>query len=510
MHDIAVCLQSRKLSDIVIPGSHDSATYGFAPGQGLDLATTQDEDLKAQLNDGMRKFDIRVEYTNGASGLDYYAHHGSGITDQISHWLTLTRMFKDISEWAHEPGHEHEIILLSLTMDPPTGTYNENDCGVFGAQMGGDLLSPDNLKSLAGTTDPGQLTLGQLWSLPVGDGGTALVIMDNIPCLVKAGVESPGGAQWGPFSPAGQTLYSGYYADQCTAYGISRVVYPNTNQYLGISNMVGTAAYFRNTVGSGGGLPNPLGPPKVGGLYELDIQGTPEAAPPSGPSIPSCLVTPLSMLPDENEVLNDLNFGGNPGSPVAPSIIAGDFVEATGLFNDAMAWDQQPLAPAAPEITGVTNGAGQVTVAFSDKSYGTDPITSYTVTATDQTNPAGSRTASGDSSPVAMKGLIIGDMYDITVTATNINGTSPPSAPSAITSGVSPTFVSGPAANADFGAPYASGFAVTGAPPPTVMHIHGELPPGLTLQGNGNTDRQPLQGRKLHVHRAGHQPAGFR
>ena len=45
-------------------------------------------------------------------------------------------------------------------------------------------------------------------------------------------------------------------------------------------------------------------------------------------------------------------------------------------------------APAAPAIAGVTLGDGQVGVAFSDASTGTDPITSYTVSATDNNHPA--------------------------------------------------------------------------------------------------------------------------
>jgi hypothetical protein len=62
---------------------------------------------------------------------------------------------------------------------------------------------------------------------------------------------------------------------------------------------------------------------------------------------------------------------------------------------------------------------------------------------------------------------------------------------------VLPTFVSLPAANTDLAAPYFSGFAVAGAPPPTVTQVSGELPPGLTLRSDGNLTGTPTPGRPL-------------
>jgi len=140
MHDIAVCLASRKLSDIVIPGSHDSATYGFAPGQGLDIATTQDEDFFGQLNGGMRQLDIRVEKHDGNSGPGFYAHHGYGATDQISSTLTLALIFAEISTWAQLDADPQEIIMLNLAIDPP-GSDDQADCAMFGYQMQDGLVT---------------------------------------------------------------------------------------------------------------------------------------------------------------------------------------------------------------------------------------------------------------------------------------------------------------------------------------------------------------------------------
>jgi hypothetical protein len=47
-HDIAPCLEYRKLSEIAIPGSHDSGTYAITLFQDGGFATTQDENFTAE------------------------------------------------------------------------------------------------------------------------------------------------------------------------------------------------------------------------------------------------------------------------------------------------------------------------------------------------------------------------------------------------------------------------------------------------------------------------------
>src|SRR5437764_5331799 len=84
MHDLASHLSNRKLSDIVIPGSHDTGTYSLDPAINDD-AITQSEDLIHQLDDGAREFDIRVRATKGG----YYLNHG----EAVSPWLRLNRIF---------------------------------------------------------------------------------------------------------------------------------------------------------------------------------------------------------------------------------------------------------------------------------------------------------------------------------------------------------------------------------------------------------------------------------
>jgi YVTN family beta-propeller protein len=101
--------------------------------------------------------------------------------------------------------------------------------------------------------------------------------------------------------------------------------------------------------------------------------------------------------------------GAGTGSPSAPS----NSVTPRGL-------------PGAPTIASVTPAAGQVTVAFSPPaSDGGAPIAVYTVTSS-----PGGISVSGTSSPINVTGLTSGTTYTFTVTATNVVGTGPASAPS--------------------------------------------------------------------------------
>ena len=94
-----------------------------------------------------------------------------------------------------------------------------------------------------------------------------------------------------------------------------------------------------------------------------------------------------------------------------------------------------PLGPpTAPNGSGpIAAGTNaQATVSFTPPTFtGGSPITGYTVTATDVTNPtSGGQTGAATSSPITVTGLTNGDTYTFAVTATNAQGTGVPSAAS--------------------------------------------------------------------------------
>lgn len=137
--------------------------------------------------------------------------------------------------------------------------------------------------------------------------------------------------------------------------------------------------------------------------------------------------------------------------------------------------------PGYPVTFKVTSGEAATAPVLS---AGSAPITSYTVSATDQEFPtAPAVTATGSSSPIAVKGPTDGDPYGFTVTATSADGPSPSSKPSGpINVGVGPTIVSSPA-NGTVNEAYSSRSTFTGAPAPTVTlacavrMLTGSFPP---------------------------------
>ena len=414
MHDLQDKLWARKLSDIVIPGSHDTGTYGLPTDPISLVGRAQNEDITSQLNDGIRDFDIRVKWSEGLgtvaepcySNGDYYAQHG--VLTACS--VTLSDIFDQIDTWANLPGHQQEILLVGLSIDNNGGGGTQGlvltqDCQALGTALGSALLTPSDLEAAGYSADPGQVTLGQLWAMP----GHPRVIVSDDTCMNLAG---QGGGLWNPDPPFGSGAGQSFYANQCYAApydewaGLEQIGMP------GIESQVKSAAEIRAYQGGGddwfpGNAEQP-GPVMQGGLYTLFVQATPTWACTfslAGFDAAADRQVLAALYPDwwQNVPLFHANV----------NIIAGDFVEDTDLVKDTLAMDES-----YPEVPGAITpaGADQVKVPLS---AGGVPASAFAARVTDYTGVAlpGAQVAYQISGPAAYMGF--GPKRAKTVTVTS-------------------------------------------------------------------------------------------
>ena len=115
------------------------------------------------------------------------------------------------------------------------------------------------------------------------------------------------------------------------------------------------------------------------------------------------------------------------------AILIAASVQTLGMGSAAAAPAPNAIGrPGPPRNVDAVAANAEATVTFSPPARrGLAPITRYTVTARDLTNPArGGQTAAGRTSPLTVRTLHNGDLYTFTVTARNVFGTSRPSLPS--------------------------------------------------------------------------------
>jgi len=122
----------------------------------------------------------------------------------------------------------------------------------------------------------------------------------------------------------------------------------------------------------------------------------------------------------------------NSGERMIPQLYSSNETSTNGslVYDDcsvtAGSGTTSPTVPSAPTAVVATAGDASASVAFTaPASNGGAAITSYTVAAS-----PGTATASGSASPITVSGLTNGTSYTFTVTATNVAGPGPASAPS--------------------------------------------------------------------------------
>ena len=110
MSDYWAHIKDKKLSEIAIPGSHDSGTYKLGWGSGINTAKTQNVSLGQQLKDGIRYLDMRVTEA---------AH--SGCADPSVWWLYHTwKSYRlqvgldEIKAFVSAPANSKEVVILDF------------------------------------------------------------------------------------------------------------------------------------------------------------------------------------------------------------------------------------------------------------------------------------------------------------------------------------------------------------------------------------------------------------
>ena len=173
----AALLQQRSLAAVVLPGSHDAASYslgrdspvcaarlnrfaGLASFVAAPRARTQGVSLTAQLEGGVRYLDLRVCAVPGATRR-FFVHHtflGAPLEDALQQVDAFSR------------AHPREILLLDFQH---LSGFDDQDR----QQLARDLEQRFAGRLLPAGTRPGALTLSQLWDARVG----VVLLMDKPP-----------------------------------------------------------------------------------------------------------------------------------------------------------------------------------------------------------------------------------------------------------------------------------------------------------------------------------------
>ncbi|MDR1904418.1 MAG: hypothetical protein LBQ88_19305 [Treponema sp.] len=111
---------NKKIADINIPGTHDSAAINK---EHRTLYATQTTTLTEQMNGGVRLFDIRIKTNkNSGGGFSFVTCHGSiGFAMDMNEYQSFTSAFDEFEEFLSK--NKTEGLIVSLKMD------DWNSCG---------------------------------------------------------------------------------------------------------------------------------------------------------------------------------------------------------------------------------------------------------------------------------------------------------------------------------------------------------------------------------------------
>ena len=121
MGRMAAVLGPKTLSEVVLPGSHDSGTSGIDDISGPAVAKAQTRTIGEQLADGIRYFDFRVhEALHGdcANPSVFRFYHGRALGDDVGgghHYsYQLIDGLQAVKDFCQDPANAKEIIILDF------------------------------------------------------------------------------------------------------------------------------------------------------------------------------------------------------------------------------------------------------------------------------------------------------------------------------------------------------------------------------------------------------------
>lgn len=310
--------------------------------------------------------------------------------------------------------------------DPTTGTYDVTMTGGTSTAsgtgpMGLGLISPLPTPVISGTT-PGN-TFANVSVTPAPDGGlpidTYTVTATDLTTPANGGQVATSATS--PIEVTGLTNGDHYTFTVTTTNALGTTAASAASSVTIPATVPGAPTGVSATAGNQQAVVSFTAPASTGGsaITSYTVKATDLTIPLRGGQVVSGSSSPITVT--------GLSASDSYTFTVTATNIAG-----TGAASSASASVSILGPPSAPQSVTATAGEKSATVSFIAPQYNNgEPVTSYTVTATDATTPAnGGETATGASSPIVVTGLTDGDSYTFTVTATNLEGAGAASAAS--------------------------------------------------------------------------------
>lgn len=140
MGDMAAIIGGKNLQSVMLPGTHESGTYGILSDP--EVSQTQTQNFTTQLNDGIRYFDLRVGLFNGASREcsepgDWKLWHQTGTiidTESVTLFDALGQIRQYLINQKNQlGGQSKEILILDLQNiepNPPNRAWSNDNAPV--------------------------------------------------------------------------------------------------------------------------------------------------------------------------------------------------------------------------------------------------------------------------------------------------------------------------------------------------------------------------------------------